>query len=111
MVFLTNKESAAGRVTAWQCIGCGKIDAPATCIGVCQDRKTEFVYGFEHDEVVEKLERVGAKTDALEALVRRIASTTPRSGEWERSYKAFQYQAQRILAGLDSAAGQDKADE
>jgi hypothetical protein len=23
-------------VKAWQCIGCGKIEAPQTCIGVCQ---------------------------------------------------------------------------
>jgi hypothetical protein len=26
-------------VKAWQCIGCGKIEAPQACIGVCQDRK------------------------------------------------------------------------
>jgi uracil-DNA glycosylase len=26
-------------VKAWQCVGCGKIEAPQTCIGICQDRK------------------------------------------------------------------------
>jgi len=34
-------------VKAWQCIGCGKIDAPQTCIGICQDCRVEFVYAFE----------------------------------------------------------------
>lgn len=35
-------------VKAWQCIGCGEIEAPQTCIGVCQDRKVDFVYASEH---------------------------------------------------------------
>lgn len=105
MVFLTNKDAQFGRVTAWQCIGCGKIEAPAPCIGLCQDRKTEFVYGFVHDEALEKLERVGARAAALEALVRRIAGTTPRAGQWEQSYKAFQHQARRILEDCDAIAG------
>jgi hypothetical protein len=38
------------RVMAWQCIGRGKIEAPQTCIGVCQDRKVEFVCASEHEE-------------------------------------------------------------
>jgi hypothetical protein len=42
-------------VKAWQCIGCGKIEAPQTCIGVCQDRKVEFVYAFEHEEALAQL--------------------------------------------------------
>ena len=28
---------------AWQCIGCGKLDGPQDCIGICQDRKVELV--------------------------------------------------------------------
>ena len=39
-------------VKAWQCIGCGKIEAPQTCIGVCQDRKVQFVYASGHEEVL-----------------------------------------------------------
>ena len=30
-------------IDAWQCIGCGKIEAPQTCIGVCRDRKVYFI--------------------------------------------------------------------
>ena len=38
------------------------------------------------------------RADVLEAVVRQLASTTPRGGEWERSYKALQSQARRALA-------------
>ena len=27
---------------AWQCIGCGRIEAPQTCIGICEDCKVEL---------------------------------------------------------------------
>jgi len=39
-------------VKAWQCIGCGRIEAPQPCIGVCQDRKVQFVYAGEHEEAL-----------------------------------------------------------
>jgi len=29
-------------VEAWQCIGCGRVELPQPCIGVCQDRKVRF---------------------------------------------------------------------
>ncbi|MBI3042566.1 MAG: hypothetical protein HYY78_07040 [Betaproteobacteria bacterium] len=28
------------RVAVWQCIGCGRIEGPQPCIGVCEDRRT-----------------------------------------------------------------------
>jgi hypothetical protein len=43
------------RVKAWQCIGCGKVEAPQTCVGVSQDRKVEFVYVSEHEEALAQL--------------------------------------------------------
>lgn len=82
-------------VKAWQCIGCGKIEAPQTCVGVCQDRKVELVYAHEHREA---LAFAHAQASALEALVRQIAWTTPRDGEWERSYRALQQRARQALA-------------
>src|SRR5690242_9226410 len=38
------------RTTAWQCIGCGRLEADATCLGVCQDRKVEVVSAADYDE-------------------------------------------------------------
>lgn len=81
---------AIERLKAWECVGCGKIDAPQPCIGVCRDRKVELVYGSEYDAVV-------ARMGSLEAIVKTIARTTPRAGEWERSWRALQEQARQAL--------------
>jgi hypothetical protein len=91
-------------VKAWQCIGCGKIEAPQTCIGVCQDRKVEFVYAGQHEDVLARLELARRQAMTLGALVRRLATTNPRAGAWEATYRALQTQARSTLAALDHAA-------
>lgn len=91
---------AVDRVKAWQCIGCGKIEAPQTCVGICQDRKVEFVYAVEHDEALALQRR---QLDALQRLARQLAHTTPRDGEWERSFRALQDQARQVLAAFAGA--------
>ena len=78
------------RLKAWQCIGCGKIDAPQPCLGICQDRKVELVYADEYDRLL-------ARAKDLETLVRLLAQTTPRDGEWERSYRSLSEHARRVL--------------
>ena len=87
-------------IKAWQCIGCGRIEAPQQCVGICQDRRVEFVYADEHAQALADLDAARHRTDALEALVRRLARTTPRAGEWESSYRMFQQEARAALAGL-----------
>ena len=91
-------------VKAWQCIGCGKIEAPQTCIGVCQDRKVEFVYASEHSEAMAELAQARRRAGLLEALVRRLVATNPRQGGWEHSYRALQEQARATLAALGSGS-------
>jgi len=91
-------------VKAWQCIGCGKIEAPQTCVGVCQDRRVEFVYAAEHEEALLELARERARASRFEALVRQLAHTTPHQHEWERSYLALQNQARQALAAPFSAS-------
>ncbi|HEX8988683.1 MAG TPA: hypothetical protein VF816_12055 [Rhodocyclaceae bacterium] len=83
-------------VKAWQCIGCGKIEAPQTCVGVCQDRRVEFVYAGEHAEIVAALQR---RIGELETLVRQIAYTKPRDGEWESAWRALGERARRLMQG------------
>ncbi|MCK9381691.1 MAG: hypothetical protein M0P95_11605 [Sulfuritalea sp.] len=87
-------------VKAWQCIGCGKIEAPQTCVGICQDRRVEFVYAAEYEEALAELERERQRAKTLATLVRQLASTTPNAGGWEGSYRAMQNQARRMLAAL-----------
>lgn len=88
------------RVTAWQCIGCGRIEGAQPCVGICQDRKTDFVYAADHDAALAQLALARRQTEAVTALVRQIAYTTPRKDEWERSYRALQARARQTLSTL-----------
>jgi hypothetical protein len=91
----------ANTVKAWQCIGCGNLEAPQTCIGVCEYRKVDLVYAGEHEAALAAASR---RQRTLEEVVRRLAHTTPRNGEWERSYRALQEQARKVLDALGEAA-------
>ena len=87
-------------VKAWQCIGCGKIEAPQTCIGVCQDRRVELVYASDHKELLAQLRATQRHMHAASAVLRRLASTKPHDHEWERSYRAMQEEARRVLTTI-----------
>lgn len=87
-------------VKAWQCIGCGKIEAPQNCIGICQDRRVELVYAFDHEEALVQLSVARKQVEVLCATLRQLVATTPREGEWERSYLALQNSARRALATI-----------
>ena len=87
-------------VKAWQCIGCGKIEAPQTCIGVCQDRRVELVYASDHKELLAQLRATQRHMHAASAALRRLASTKPHDHEWERSYRAMQEEARRVLTTI-----------
>lgn len=78
---------------AWQCIGCGRIDAPQTCVGVCEYARIEVMHTWEHEEA---LAGERERRAALESLVHRLARVTPRAGEWERSFRALQEEARRL---------------
>ncbi len=78
------------RMKAWQCIGCGRIESDATCVGICQDVPITVVSAAEHDAVRRELE-------ALRLFLQQLVHTTPRGGEWERSYRALQERARRLL--------------
>jgi hypothetical protein len=95
----------ADHVKAWQCIGCGNIEAPQTCIGVCEHHKVQFVYAFEHDRVLAELERYGLIAgrpmgrDTLydeEALVvARLAAGFMRFGVEARHLRMYKVSAER----------------
>ena len=85
------------RITAWQCIGCGRLEGAQPCIGICEDRRTEFVYAADHDAVMVELVALRQQAEALSALVRQIAHTTPREGECERTWRALQARAREAL--------------
>ncbi len=97
-------ETAPQTFEAWQCIGCGRIEGPQPCIGICQDRKVQFVIATEHEAALARLADAERANAALGGLVPRLARTRPRDGEWERSYRALQDEARRALAELRAGA-------
>jgi hypothetical protein len=87
-------------IKAWQCIGCGNLEAPQTCIGVCQYRKVELVSAMDHAEARAELAEALQQRDQLAALLRRFASVTPREGAWETALRRFQDEARAALTRL-----------
>jgi hypothetical protein len=64
---------------------------------VCQDRKVELVSAWDHAEALVALQDANERIAALEALVSRLAHTTPREGAWKDTYVALQSAARRLL--------------
>lgn len=92
------------RIEAWKCIGCGRIEAPQICIGVCQDRRIELVDARTFDAVHRSLQAEREKCERLAGLLQRLAWSTPRQDGWERCYRAFQAEARQLLQQLRSEA-------
>jgi hypothetical protein len=90
-------------VEAWRCIGCGRIEAPQPCVGVCEDRRVRLVDAADHEAALALLREAQERAAMLEGLVRRLAQTRPRAGAWERSDKALQEEAQRALTAMSLA--------
>jgi len=97
VLFEQGRDAMTERITAWQCIGCGRIEGAQPCVGICQDRRTEFVYASDHDAVLAQLALAQRQTETLATLVRQLAWTTPREGGWEQTYRALQLRARQTL--------------
>ena len=80
----------AERIHGWRCIGCGKVDAPRPCVGICQDRKVELVDAADYDALQ-------ARVRELEATLALIARVTPREDALMASWVALQARARRLL--------------
>ena len=90
-------------VNAWQCIGCGRIEAPQTCVGICEYRKVQFVNVFAHEQALAAAVAARREADILGVVVRQLAHTSPRQGECERSYEALQKRARCALLEIAAA--------
>lgn len=95
-----NGAAEAGYVQAWQCIGCGRIEAPQPCIGVCRDRKVLLVGKEEHDCALAEIQRLRTALAGASTMLLRFGAATPHSGQWENSYRALQVQVREVLAVL-----------
>jgi hypothetical protein len=98
-------------VEVWRCIGCGRVEAPQPCIGVCEDRKVRLVDAVDYEAALALLRQTEDRAAALEGLLRRFAQTRPRAGAWEQSYKALQDDAQRMLTAMSHTRSASEARE
>jgi hypothetical protein len=85
-------------VVVWRCPDCGGLDAPQPCLGVCIWRPSPWVDAARYEA-----ERARARSDqkaerSLAGLLRVLAFTTPRPGQWERHWRALQARARQVLA-------------
>lgn len=78
------------RMKAYQCVGCGRIESDATCLGICHDVPITVVSASEHDALRREL-------DELRLFLRQLVLASPRGGAWERCYRAAQERARRLL--------------
>ena len=85
---------------AWQCIGCGRLEAPQQCVGICQDRKVELVTAAVFADTLAEAESLRERVAELERVVRQLAVVTPRNDQWQRSYESLQRRARAVL-GMD----------
>lgn len=87
-------------ITAWQCIGCGKLEAPQTCIGVCRDKKVLLVGKGDYDAALAEILKLHAQLDPASSMLLRFECATPREGQWRRAYQALQEQVREVRAVL-----------
>lgn len=93
--------TAVTPIKAWECIGCGRIEAPQPCLGVCQDRAVALVPVETYRAVATERDSLAADNAAMRELLLRLARTTPRDDQWEAGYRALQARAQALLAGKE----------
>lgn len=87
-------------IVAWQCIGCGKIEAPQPCIGVCQDRKVLMVGKGDYEAVVAERDALQVRLGKAHAALQRFGLARPREGQWRQSWDALQLELREVLAQL-----------
>lgn len=89
-------------IKAWECAGCGRVEAPQPCVGVCQDRAVELVPEEAYRSIEDERDRLRDDNAALRALVLRLAKTNPRDEQWEAGYKALQKRARYLLDSIEN---------
>lgn len=85
------------RIPALQCIGCGRLEAPQPCMGVCEDREVEVVTASDYDALLQAYQALRARQQRQQNVLQQLAWTRPREGQWETSWKSLQAQARTLL--------------
>ncbi|WP_017463284.1 hypothetical protein [Dyella ginsengisoli] len=87
-------------IEAWQCIGCGRVEAPQTCIGVCRDRKVQLVGLADFEQARAEAEALRERLADVHARLQRFALAKPNEGHWDAAWQALQTQLREVLDSL-----------
>lgn len=87
-------------IQAWQCIGCGRIEAPQTCIGVCRDKKIFVVGKDQHERALAQIARLQNQLGEVRRQLLRFAQCTPNEGRFESTFLALQEQVRHLVEQL-----------
>jgi hypothetical protein len=82
--------SPAETVIVWRCQDCGGVDAPQECIDVCIWGPADWVDAASYESERSRAAADRGVEQSLAELLGRFAFATPRDGQWERSWHAFQ---------------------
>lgn len=91
-------------VDAWQCIGCGRIEMPQTCIGVCRDRKVQLIGRETHEQALRQVARLEHLLSATRSRLVRFAQCSPHAGESDSTFAALKQQLRELIAELPAGA-------
>jgi hypothetical protein len=97
-------EQPAETATTWLCPTCGGIDAPQPCLGICIWRPIEWVNRTLYEHARERALSLRQRERRLRRLLRRVASVTPQTNQWERNWRALQADASYTLKACDESA-------
>lgn len=98
-------------IEAWQCIGCGRIEAPQTCIGVCRDKKIQFVGKQTHEEALREIACLRERQAASLSRLLRFALCTPHADQYADAFRALQREAREIVAILRASSEEEGMQE
>lgn len=93
----------------WQCIGCGRIEMPQACIGVCRDKKVLLVGKDAHERALGEIERLRRLLDTTHSHFVRFAQCTPRPGEEGNTLAVLQAELRRWIQEVSDAISGDAA--
>jgi hypothetical protein len=83
--------------TVWLCATCGQVEAPQSCLGICIRRNGEFLRADHYVELAAQIETMQRRTRDLIALLRQLARVAPHPGQCEKTCRAFQEKAIKLL--------------
>ena len=89
-------------IEAWCCLGCGRIEAPQPCIGVCRDQKVRLIPSADYETALNELAEAHKRLSSARDILSRLALVTPRTGKWESTYRILQQHDRAAMPDLDS---------